>query len=64
MGANRQVCWDKFAVYFDIELRTMALAPGRPHLTAAEAVGLWDERTIGVVGVLGSVVDGSYEPTS
>lgn len=62
MGANRQVCWDKFCVYFDVEPRFLPLAPGRLHLTAQEAVGLCDEHTIGVVGVLGSVVDGSYEP--
>ncbi|MFM9073416.1 MAG: glutamate decarboxylase [Cyanobium sp.] len=62
MGANRQVCWDKFCAYFDVEPRCMPLAPGRLHLTAEEAVRLCDEHTIGVVNVLGSVVDGSYEP--
>lgn len=62
MGANRQVCWDKFCAYFDVEPRFMPLAPGRLHLTPEEAVGLCDEHTIGVVAVLGSVVDGSYEP--
>jgi len=62
MGANRQVCWDKFCAYFDVEPRFMPLAPGRLHLGAAEATGLCDENTIGVVTVLGSVVDGSYEP--
>jgi glutamate decarboxylase len=62
MGANRQVCWDKFCAYFDVEPRFMPLAPGRLHLSAAEAVALSDEHTIGVVAVLGSVVDGSYEP--
>ena len=62
MGANRQVCWDKFCVYFDVEPRFMPLAAGRLHLTAEQAVGLCDEHTIGVVAVLGSVVDGSYEP--
>ncbi|MFN9631174.1 MAG: glutamate decarboxylase [Cyanobacteriota bacterium] len=62
MGANRQVCWDKFCVYFDVEPRFMPLAPGRLHLTPEEAVARCDENTIGVVGVLGSVVDGSYEP--
>lgn len=64
MGANRQVCWDKFCVYFDVEPRFMALAPGRLHLTAEEALALCDENTLGVVAVLGSVVDGSYEPVA
>ena len=62
MGANRQVCWDKFCAYFDVEPRFMPLAPGRLHLSAEEATALCDEHTIGVVTVLGSVVDGSYEP--
>jgi glutamate decarboxylase len=62
MGANRQVCWDKFCAYFDVEPRLMPLAPGRLHLTAEGATALCDANTIGVVGVLGSVVDGSYEP--
>jgi glutamate decarboxylase len=38
------------------------MAPGRYHLTADEAVKLCDENTIGVVAVLGSTFDGSYEP--
>ncbi len=62
MGANVQVCWDKFCRYFDVEPRLVPLARGRRHLTATEAVHHCDERTIGVVGVLGSTFDGSYEP--
>jgi glutamate decarboxylase len=62
MGANRQVCWDKFCAYFEVEPRFMPLAPGRLHLTGDQAVNLCDANTIGVVAVLGSVVDGSYEP--
>jgi glutamate decarboxylase len=34
----------------------------RFHLTASEAVAHCDENTIGVVAVLGSTFDGSYEP--
>ncbi|MFN6338489.1 MAG: glutamate decarboxylase [Cyanobacteriota bacterium] len=64
MGANRQVCWDKFCAYFDVTPHFMPLAPGRLHLTPDEAVALCDENTIGVVAVLGSVVDGSYEPVA
>jgi glutamate decarboxylase len=36
----------------------------RLHLTAAEAVALCDENTIGVVAILGSTFDGSYEPVA
>jgi len=34
----------------------------RYHLTAQEAVKLCDENTIGVIAVMGSTFDGSYEP--
>jgi glutamate decarboxylase len=61
-GINVQVCWEKFANYWDVELRTVPMEGDRYHLTADEAVGLCDENTIGVVAVLGSTYDGSYEP--
>jgi glutamate decarboxylase len=62
MGANVQVCWEKFCRYFDVEPRLVPVAPRRHHLTAAEAVRHCDDNTIGVVGILGSTFDGSYEP--
>src|ERR1700754_4124162 len=64
MGINVQVCWDKFANYFEVEPRLVPMAPGRYHLTAAEAVALCDENTIGVVAIMGSTFDGSYEPVA
>lgn len=62
MGANTQICWDKFCTYFDVEPRLVPLEAGRLHLTADEAVQRCDEHTIGVVGIAGSTFDGSYEP--
>ena len=38
------------------------MAPGRLHLTGPEAAARCDENTIGVVAVMGSTMDGSYEP--
>jgi glutamate decarboxylase len=38
------------------------LEGNRLHLGATEAAALCDENTIGVVGILGSTMDGSYEP--
>ncbi len=64
LGANAQICWDKFCRYWDVEPRLVALAPGRTHLTAAEAAAHCDENTIGVVAILGSTLDGSYEPVN
>ena len=62
MGTNTQICWDKFCAYFDVEPRLVPITPERLHLTGEEAAARCDENTIGVVGVLGSTFDGSYEP--
>ena len=64
MGANVQVCWEKFCRYWDVEPRLVPLEGDRLHLGAAEAVAHCDENTIGVVAVLGSTFDGSYEPVA
>jgi glutamate decarboxylase len=64
MGINVQVCWDKFANYFEVEPRLVPMEGDRFHLTGEEAVKLVDENTIGVVAVLGSTFDGSYEPVA
>lgn len=62
MGANVQVCWEKFCRYFDVEPRLVPVGPDVAHLTAAQAAANVDENTIGVVAVLGSTYDGAYEP--
>ncbi|MFE0461781.1 glutamate decarboxylase [Kitasatospora sp. NPDC058965] len=62
MGANVQVCWEKFANFWEVECRLAPMEGERYHLDAESALALCDENTIGVVGVLGSTFDGSYEP--
>jgi glutamate decarboxylase len=64
MGINVQVCWEKFCRYWDVEPRYVPMEAGRYHLTADEAVARCDENTIGVVAILGSTQDGSYEPVA
>ncbi len=64
MGANVQVCWEKFCRYWDVEPRMVPMEGDRFHLGAAEAVALCDENTIGVVAIMGSTFDGSYEPVA
>jgi glutamate decarboxylase len=64
MGINVQVCWDKFANYWDVEARLVPMDGDRYHLNAAEAIKYCDENTIGVVAILGSTFDGSYEPVA
>ena len=62
MGTNTQICWDKFCAYFDVEARMVPITKDHLQMTAEGAVKACDENTIGVVGVLGSTFDGSYEP--
>ncbi len=62
MGSNVQVCWEKFCRYWDVEPRLVPMEGDRFHMNAEEAVKRCDENTIGVVPVLGSTFDGSYEP--
>jgi glutamate decarboxylase len=64
MGANVQVCWEKFCRYWDVEPRIVPMKGDRFHLDAQEAVAHCDEDTIGVVAILGSTFDGSYEPVA
>jgi glutamate decarboxylase len=64
MGANVQVCWEKFCRYWQVEPRMVPMEPGRLHLTGPEAAARCDENTIGVVAILGSTMDGSYEPVA
>jgi len=64
MGANVQVCWEKFCRYWQVEPRLVPMEPGRLHLTGPEAAMRCDDNTIGVVAVLGSTMDGSYEPVA
>jgi glutamate decarboxylase len=61
-GINVQVCWEKFCRYWDVEPRLVPMEGDRFHLDAENAVANCDENTIGVVSVLGSTFDGSYEP--
>ncbi len=62
MGSNVQVCWEKFCRYWQVEPRYVPMVPGRLHMRGAEAAAKCDENTIGVVAILGSTMDGSYEP--
>jgi glutamate decarboxylase len=64
MGANVQVCWEKFCRYWDVEPRLVPVDGDRLHLDAASALPYVDEDTIGVVTILGSTYDGSYEPVA
>lgn len=57
-----QVCWHKFARYWDIELREIPLEQDRLLMTPEEVLKRCDENTIGVVPTLGVTFTCQYEP--
>lgn len=57
-----QICWHKFARYFDVELREVPLEGDRLILNAEEVLKRADENTIGVVPTLGVTFTCQYEP--
>ena len=62
IGINAQVCWEKFCMYWDVEMRAALMEEGSYTLTAEKISTLCDENTIGVVAILGSTFTGEYEP--
>ena len=64
MGANVQVCWEKFCRYWDVEPRLVPVSRDTTHLTPDGARAHCDENTIGVVAIMGSTFDGTYEPVA
>ncbi|MGU3576030.1 glutamate decarboxylase [Brucellaceae bacterium C25G] len=57
-----QICWHKFARYFDVELREVPLEGDRLMMNAEEVLKRVDENTIGVVPTLGVTFTCTYEP--
>ncbi|MCT8262712.1 glutamate decarboxylase [Proteus terrae] len=57
-----QICWHKFARYFDVELREIPLEGNRLMMSPEEVIKRVDENTIGVVPTLGVTFTCTYEP--
>ncbi|UJX41506.1 glutamate decarboxylase [Desulfovibrio sp. JY] len=57
-----QVCWHKFARYWDVELREIPMEHDRLIMSPEEVIKRCDENTIGVVPTLGVTFTCQYEP--
>ncbi|MBO4490847.1 MAG: glutamate decarboxylase [Lentisphaeria bacterium] len=57
-----QICWHKFARYWDVEIREIPMAPGRYVSSPEEVLKRCDENTIGVVQTLGTTFTLDFEP--
>jgi glutamate decarboxylase len=56
-----QVCWEKFARYFDVEIREVPMDGERYLMTPQECLARCDENTIMVVVTLGQTFTGLFE---
>lgn len=61
ISSGYQVCWEKFCIYWDIELRTVPIGIDRMNLDVQKALDMIDEFTIGIVAILGHTYTGVYD---
>jgi len=57
-----QICWHKFAKYWDVEIREVPMEGERLILNPEEVLKRCDENTIGVIPTLGVTFTCQYEP--
>ena len=62
MSSAVQVCWEKFANYWDIEARLVPITHEHRKLDGHDLAAYVDENTIGVVAIMGVTYTGMYEP--
>jgi len=62
MSSAVQVCWEKFANYWDIEARLVPITEQNRTLDGHNLASYVDENTIGVVAIMGVTYTGMYEP--
>ncbi len=62
IGADVHVVWEKFARYFDVEMRVVPMQKGRYTLSVEEVRRRIDENTICVGAVMGTTFTGELDP--
>ncbi|MFV0529526.1 MAG: glutamate decarboxylase [Lachnospiraceae bacterium] len=61
ISSGYQVCWEKFCVYWDIEMRCVPMDETHTTLDIDKVMALVDPYTIGIVGILGITYTGGYD---
>lgn len=61
ISSGYQVCWEKFCVYWDIEMRVIPMDAEHMSLDIEKAMAAVDEYTIGIVGILGITYTGKFD---
>lgn len=61
ISSGYQVCWEKFCVYWDVEMRLVPMDENHLSIDVDKVLDYVDENTIGVVGILGITYTGKYD---
>ncbi len=61
ISSGYQVCWEKFCVYWDIEMRLVPMDSEHMNLNIDTVMDYVDEYTIGIVGILGITYTGKFD---
>jgi glutamate decarboxylase len=60
-GADVHCCWEKFALYFDVEMRVIPMQKSKYTINADDVAQHIDENTIAVGAVLGTTFTGQVD---
>ncbi|EGT3615535.1 glutamate decarboxylase [Clostridium perfringens] len=61
ISSGYQVCWEKFCVYWDVEMRVVPMDKDHMSINVDKVLDYVDENTIGVVGILGITYTGKFD---
>lgn len=61
ISSGYQVCWEKFCVYWDIEMRIIPMDAEHMSLDIQKSIQNIDDYTIGIVGILGITYTGKFD---
>lgn len=61
ISSGYQIVWEKFCVYWDVELRQVPIDKDHPSINVDTVLDYVDEYTIGVVGIMGITYTGRYD---
>lgn len=61
VSSGYQVCWEKFCVYWDIEMREVPMDEEHLSINLDKVMDYVDEYTIGIVGILGITYTGKFD---
>ena len=61
ISSGYQVCWEKFCVYWDIEMRLVPLDEQHMSMNMDTVMDFVDDYTIGIVGILGITYTGKFD---